>query len=127
MSPVKGYYPKRRVPSQKQGTAHLSTFQNQHGQGLYLRNARQALNISQVELAKALGKSRSYVVHVERGERIVSSEETARRYAEVLGVDYDTIFLSIHRIPPDLLDWLHANPGVVKSLRTVQRRMQGTN
>lgn len=50
-----------------------------------LREARKANNMTQVELAKAMGVSQNRVSRMENGDISAMSIETVRRYVEALG------------------------------------------
>lgn len=58
--------------------------------GRNVQIARQALNISQVELAFKAGLHRTYIGMVERAERSISLQN-AKKIADALNVNIDTL------------------------------------
>ncbi|HXG72804.1 MAG TPA: helix-turn-helix transcriptional regulator [Gemmatimonadaceae bacterium] len=92
-------------------------------QGKLIRSAREALGTARPEFAKAAGFSVSYLRKIEDGRKIITSDDTGRRVALLLGIDYDALFTCVHRIPPDLVEWLQRHPEAVKSLRLFKTRM----
>lgn len=58
--------------------------------GRNVQKARQALNISQEELAFRAGLHRTYIGMVERAERSISLQN-AKKIADALNVDIDTL------------------------------------
>lgn len=58
--------------------------------GRNVQNARQALNISQEELAFRAGLHRTYIGMVERAERSISLQN-AKKIADALNVKLDTL------------------------------------
>jgi HTH-type transcriptional regulator, competence development regulator len=83
--------------------------------GTYTRHAREARHqerggFSVRKVAHAIGVQPSYVSKVERGEVAPPSEETIRRWAEVLGEDPDVLLALAGKVSADLREAIIRRP-----------------
>lgn len=83
MLSIDGYKNKRGITDEQMAEARRET--QAYIDAFNLREARKANNMTQVELAKAMGVSQNRVSRMENGDISAMSVETVRRYIEALG------------------------------------------
>jgi transcriptional regulator with XRE-family HTH domain len=66
-----------------------------HNFGEVIRKARRRLNLTQHQLAERIGVSNPFIGHLESSKRR-PSDQTLRRLADVLGLEYAELFLNSH-------------------------------
>ncbi len=71
-----------------------------------LRALRTNAGMSQNALAKAIGRSHTYVWNVEAGRMKLTARETIEAWAEVLAVHPDQVYKAIGTVPRDIVERL---------------------
>lgn len=71
-----------------------------------LRALRTKAGMSQNALAKAIGRSHTYVWNVEAGRVKLTARETIEAWAEALGVHPDAVYTAIGTVPHDIIEQL---------------------
>ena len=71
-----------------------------------LRALRTNAGMSQNALAKAIGRSHTYVWNVEAGRVKLTARETIDMWAEALGVHPDKVYKAIWTVPHDIIEQL---------------------
>lgn len=91
--------------------------------GAAIRSARLARGIGLRRLAEYAGISATYLSKLERDESTRCSEATARRLAELLGLDADNLLALAGRLSADLVDIVTARPHLLARLIRATTRL----
>jgi transcriptional regulator with XRE-family HTH domain len=67
-----------------------------------VRERRQALGMTQDELAERIGKSRTFIRNIEVAQKAVTNEDTIQALAEALQSDPYELYAAQHMVPHDL-------------------------
>lgn len=71
--------------------------------GSVLRNRRHQMEISLSDLARRCGITKGYLSRVERDqERPPHDDELISKFAAILGIPMDELFIEAKRLPPDM-------------------------
>ena len=102
--------------------------------GQKIRRLRKAKQITQSELADAIGVDFTYISKMENGKDVrLPSEATIRRLATFLDTDADTLILSAKKVPQNLqetivddklaVDFLRVFPKLNETQRGILKKM----
>lgn len=83
MADLNAYLEKRGITDEQMQVARRRT--REHIDACVLRQARQACEMTQVELAGTMGVSQNRVSRMENGDLAAMTLDTIRRYVEALG------------------------------------------
>lgn len=82
-----------------------------------VRNLRVAQDLGLRETATKVGISPAYLSRIERGKERPPRPEVIKKLAKLLGADPDVLFRLSSSTDPEVADFLHAQPVVMKLLR----------
>ncbi len=94
-------YPDRVRRTPAAGTKELAAL---------IRFWREEMGLTIDQLAQQVGKSHSFVWQIEQERLVISNDETADKFSEVLGVDQDQIYAAGQVVPPDIMRMLTELP-----------------
>lgn len=81
-----------------------------------VRNLRVAQDLGLRETATKVGISPAYLSRIERGKESPPRPEVIKKLAKLLGADPDVLFRMSSSTDPEVADFLHAQPAVMKLL-----------
>ena len=87
--------------------------------GETLRELRSAQDLGLRETATAVGISPAYLSRIERGKERPPRPEIIKELAKVLAADPDVLFRLSASTDPEIVDFLHDKPEVMKLLRFI--------
>lgn len=85
--------------------------------GRRLKAARLAANMTQEQLAIAIGVDDTYISKLENGSRVSAADDVIVRMADVLGIGVDEAFVGLGKLHPELESFLFANSDVLEVVR----------
>lgn len=97
---------------------HTEPLANVATLGEAVRMLREERRITLRALAERIGVSAPFLSDVEHNRR---STDKLPELAEALGVPVEDLQRLDGRVPPDLKEWLAANPGLVSLLKEMQK------
>lgn len=74
------------------------------------------------QFAQALGVSPAFISQLEHGGKFVPKNAVIEKMAELLEVDTDELFALAHKVAPDIIDLIVAQPAWAMFLRTATAR-----
>lgn len=88
--------------------------------GETLRDLRVAQDLGLRETATKVGISPAYLSRIERGKERPPRPEIIKELAKVLAADPDVLFRLSLSTDPEIVDYLHNQPGIMELLRYIQ-------
>lgn len=88
--------------------------------GETLRNLRLAQDLGLRETATMVGISPAYLSRIERGKENPPKPEIIKKLSKVLAADPDVLFRLSSSTDPEVANYIHEQPGVIKLLRYIK-------
>lgn len=88
--------------------------------GETIRQLRLAQNLGLRETAGMVGISPAYLSRIERGKEHPPRPEVIKVIARVLAADPDVLFRLSSSTDPDVIEYLHEQPGAMQLLRYIK-------
>lgn len=88
--------------------------------GETLRDLRVAQDLGLRETAAKVGISPAYLSRIERGKERPPRPEVIKGLAKVLAADPDVLFRLSSSTDPEIVDYLHGQPGIMNLIRFVK-------
>lgn len=85
--------------------------------GETIRDLRVAQDLGLRETATKVGISPAYLSRIERGKECPPRPEVIKELAKVLAADPDVLFRLSSSTDPEVVDYLHGHPSVLRLLR----------
>ena len=90
----------------------------------YLRAAQITANLTQKDLAQALGVSPQYLNDILQGRRAAPSDDHLRGLASILEVPLDTLIYYANRLPPDVREHILLDAEIQEGFATLRNVTQ---
>ena len=87
-----------------------------------LRAGRLQAGLSQQALGDAVGLHVQTIAAYENGRKHATDPEIVAALADALALEPDALYIAAAIIPPDLHQWIAANPPLLRQLRQLQQR-----
>ena len=88
--------------------------------GKTIRNLRIAQDLGLRETASKIGISPAYLSRIERGKERPPRPEVIKKLAKELAADPDVLFRLSSSTDPEVVEYLHDQPGVMNLLRYIK-------
>lgn len=90
-----------------------------------IRKRLKEMHYSSYWLAKEIGRSKSFMNSVTRGDKMLTAHDTIVQVATALQISPDDLYIAAGRVPPDIVDAIVTYPAMVKAIRKQRERVEG--
>ena len=92
-----------------------------------IRKRLKEMHYSSYWLAKEIGRSKSFMNSVTRGDKMLTAHDTIVQVATALQISPDDLYIAAGRIPPDIVDAIVRYPQFIPVIRANREKLDVTH